>query len=199
MNDDRKQEDLRARRADSTDRRVLRTRQKLVDAYRDLLDENAAAPVTVSAVVRRAGVTRSSFYAHFSGLSDLAAVALTEFSEAMTELARIAVREGGHKREVNERLLVSLAQFLADRREIYGELLSRRDEYAHAVTTALVEQSLATLRTRAHLHADPQVTARYIGGGLVAVLSWWLEAGQDRTAEELARALIAVTPPDFTL
>ena len=45
-----------------------------MQAYRQLMDEDVTRPVTVTAVVRRAGVTRSSFYAHFTGADDLAAV-----------------------------------------------------------------------------------------------------------------------------
>ncbi|GAA5091619.1 TetR/AcrR family transcriptional regulator C-terminal domain-containing protein [Microbacterium yannicii] len=197
MKAESKQDGLRTRRVDSDDARVVKTRERLVRAYRQILDEDPRHPVTVTEVVRRAGVTRSSFYAHFAGADDLAAVALTEFNAAVVALARSEVREGLPKSEVNRRVIAEIAAFVAERRDTYGALLARGDDFARSVTAAFAEQALVTLRTRETLHADPEITARYMGAGLIGVLSWWLDNDDDRSPEELAQALIAIAPPDF--
>lgn len=189
------QDELRTRRVDSVDRRVVRSRTRLVAAYRELLDDGGVEPITVTAVVQRAGVTRSTFYAHFTGVGGLAASALTEFGDAIVTVAREAVRGGGSKSQINERVLRDLAGFLHHRRDIYGPLL-RDPEFAAAFTEEMRQQNLATLRTRTHLHSDPEVTARYMAGGLVTILSWWLQT-EEGSSEELAHALIAVMPRDF--
>ena len=93
------------------------------------------------------------------------------------------------KSEVNRRVLIEIASFVADHRDTYGALLARGDEFARSVAAAFADQALATLRTRETLHADPEITARYMGAGLIGVLSWWLESEDDRSPEDLARAL----------
>lgn len=188
---------LRERLVDSSDRRVLRTRTKLIDSFRHLLDEFPQEPVTVTAVVRHAGVSRSSFYAHFCDVGDLAAIALTEFTEALISLARAAVDEGGSRTATNRQVGLQIAQYLADRRETFGALLVAGGRFANAITSSIATQSLATLRTRAHLHGHPDVTAQYMAGGFVHVLAWWLATGSDLTPEDLADALISITPADF--
>lgn len=198
MKAESKQDDLRIRRVVSEDRRVLKTRERLVEAYRAILDEKPGGPMTVIEVARRAGVTRSSFYAHFSGVDDLAATALSEFHETVVALARTEVREGQSKNEVNRRVILEIASFVAAHRDTYGALLTRNEGFARTVADTFAEQVLVTLRTRERVHADPEVTAQYMAAGLIGVLSWWLDSGDARSPEDLATALIAITPPDFT-
>jgi AcrR family transcriptional regulator len=188
---------LRTLRVDSDDTRVLKTRRKLVDAYRRLVDADPGAAISVTAIVREAGVTRSTFYTHFSDASELAVIALTEFQDAVISFARTAIQAGGSKTEVNSRVILDIARFLDERRDNYRSLLVGGGSFAQAITTTFVEQNLATLRTRDTLHAEPEVTARYLAGGLMSVLAWWLDSDPRLSPEDLAQAVIAIVPPDF--
>ncbi|MFV0254085.1 MAG: hypothetical protein ACK5H2_12230 [Beutenbergiaceae bacterium] len=189
--------DLRQGRISSTDRRIVRTRARLVEAFRALIDESPGERVTVSAVVRRARVARSSFYTHFVDLGDLAATALTEVNDAIVSLARMAVQQGGSRTQTNRQVGLDIARYLADRKETFGPLLISGGRFAEALIASLAEQSMQTLRTRERLLTNPEVSAHYMAGGLVHVLAWWLNQGQDLTVDELADALISVTPADF--
>lgn len=190
-----KQSDLRRRMGDSKDARAVQTRARLVAAYRELLDEGAVASVTK--VVQRAGVTRSSFYAHFADTSDLAATALTEFSEAIVQTARATVIAGDSTRQTNERVLVELVRFIFERQGTYLNLLEPEEGFRGALQRAFADQSLETLRTRTTLRADAEVTAQYVASGLLGVVTWWLDTNTELTPEELAAALIAIAPADF--
>ncbi|UYO98087.1 TetR family transcriptional regulator C-terminal domain-containing protein [Microbacterium sp. M28] len=192
-----KQETLRTRRVDSSDRRVLKTRRKLLDAFRRLVDADEVRTAGVARIVREAGTTRSSFYAHFSGIGDLAATALSDFSESLIAQARVAIVDGASKTAVNRQVLLDIARFIADHRTTYGVLLTSDPAFVEGFATGLTESVLITLRTRVTLAADPEVTARYIAAGTLAAISWWLTDGRERTAEELADALIAIAPPDL--
>jgi AcrR family transcriptional regulator len=68
------QRELRARMADSPNQRARQTRAALVEAYEALAAEPGVR-ISVSAVVERATVNRTTFYAHFSNLTALAAAA----------------------------------------------------------------------------------------------------------------------------
>jgi AcrR family transcriptional regulator len=56
---------------ESDDQRARRTREKLAWALLDLLREKSYDDITVPDIVARAGVGRSTFYAHFSDQEDL--------------------------------------------------------------------------------------------------------------------------------
>ncbi|MEX3505338.1 TetR/AcrR family transcriptional regulator [Corynebacterium sp. LK2510] len=59
------------RRGDSTDPRALRTRAQLIDAARDLLQNNSSEDLSVSGIVKAAGVSRQAFYEHFTSRESL--------------------------------------------------------------------------------------------------------------------------------
>ncbi|MFV0405641.1 MAG: TetR/AcrR family transcriptional regulator [Propioniciclava sp.] len=197
MSDDSVQDGLRMRRADSSDLRVLRTRAKLVEAFRGLLDSAPGEGVTVTAVVRAAGVSRSSFYAHFSDVGDLAGTALTEVNEAIVTLARGEVQQGRSRTQVNRQAGLVMARYLAERKETFGPLLIGGGRFADSLAASLAGQMLETLRTRERLHANPEVTAHYMAGGFVQVIAWWLAADCQLGVEDLADALISIAPADF--
>src|SRR5262245_35421101 len=75
------------------DRRVRRTRDLLGSALVQLIQEKAFDAITVQEVLERAGVSRSTFYAHFSDKDDLLLSDADEFFASMAgRLGRCAER-----------------------------------------------------------------------------------------------------------
>lgn len=68
------------------DRRVRRTRDALGDALMALIQEKSFETITVQHVLDRAGVGRSTFYAHFSDKDDLFLSDIEDFFEVMSTL-----------------------------------------------------------------------------------------------------------------
>lgn len=54
-----------------TDRRVLRTRKAIMDAFSDLIAEQSIETVSISALARKANIDRKTFYLHYSSINDL--------------------------------------------------------------------------------------------------------------------------------
>ena len=54
-----------------TDRRVLRTRKAIMDAFSDLIAEQSIEKVSISALARKANIDRKTFYLHYSSINDL--------------------------------------------------------------------------------------------------------------------------------
>ena len=54
-----------------TDRRVVRTKRALFDAYEKLLSDPDVSRITISSLPREAGVDRKTFYLHYSSLDDM--------------------------------------------------------------------------------------------------------------------------------
>jgi AcrR family transcriptional regulator len=180
------------------DVRALRTRHRLVTAYRELVADGSGG-ISVSSVVKRAGVTRSSFYAHFSDASDLAVAALAELFDVVGSVDSASRRRGDESlHDVSEHSLAEVIGFIDARRDEYRELLSRTDRFAQAVEDAFMARSLATLTAAGSTTADPVVTARFIAAGVMGVVAWWLREEPGGTVEELARHLARVIPADFT-
>lgn len=192
------QDAVRAAMSVNRDVRAVRTRRKLVAAYRELVTDRPG-DVSVSQVVKRAGVTRSSFYAHFRDASDLAVAALTEVFDVVASVDNASRRRGDERLdEVSEHSLAQVIGFIEARRDVYRQLLTRGNRFAAAVEDAFTERNLATLAATGSTSADPLVTARFVAAGVMGVVSWWLREQPGRTAEELAAQLARVIPADFT-
>lgn len=140
--------------AEHTDRRVRRTRDNLHRALIELMIERGYDRVTVSDVIERADVGRSTFYAHYRDKDDLLLVSCTEYLRR--EIARTTV-PGSPLAPL--RVMFALA---ARYPEVYRPLIGPK-----ATTTVL--------------HAYQRCVADLIGelveelpGDTVAFLSWGL-------------------------
>src|SRR5438105_14800338 len=69
-----------------TDRRVLRTRDRLGNALIALMQEKPFDSITVQDVLDRAGVGRSTFYVHYRDKDDLFLSDADEFLEAIATM-----------------------------------------------------------------------------------------------------------------
>lgn len=133
-------------------------------------------------------ISRSAFYAHFSGKVDLLLTDLDEFLEAVaTQLSR--------SREQSQRVVV-VAEFFAHvaQAEKIRAALARSGrlgdfyDLARPHFARSIEQRLREIPRSAHLSAlDRSGLAHTFAGALMAQLDWWLAKGQSIAAEEMDR------------
>jgi AcrR family transcriptional regulator len=175
------------------DPRAARTRQGILAAVARLHSAHIG-DISVSHIVREAKISRSSFYAHFSSLDDLAVALLRQ------EFASVAVLTT-HSAPVDSlrQSYTRLVQHFAQRESIYsyalGLPLSRRafDDviagYAEQVLASFDEPASEADAIRARL------AATYVAGGTVSLLSAWVSDQYDISADQLVDELIALLPP----
>jgi AcrR family transcriptional regulator len=181
------------------DRRVLKTRDVLGDALVKLMHEKPFEEITVQHILDGARVSRSTFYTHFSDKNDLFLSDAEEFFERMAS----ALSERGDKsrrlapvREMFEHAAewrpflkaLSEAGKLHDVMEIGQECFARGIE--RRIGEKGSELRTASYETRASMrHPGSRRTAtaisQMLAGSLMALLSWWLHAGQGLTAAEM--------------
>lgn len=109
---------LMPERRESSDARAVRVRSRLTTAVRELLSQTPIHAITVADVLRRAGVSRPSFYRHFTDLDD---VALTIFREDIQQVLATTVAPGLHETQVPPRVL-ALAAFADEHRAVFAHL-----------------------------------------------------------------------------
>jgi AcrR family transcriptional regulator len=170
------------------DRRVTRTRNLLGDAMVALMRERPWPEITVQHVLDRAKVSRSTFYAHYSGKSDLFMSDVEDFLEMVSgALPRRKERSGrvlpvrelcAHLREARQFVLaVSAAGKLNDVWEL------GRGRFARAIEEALSVGDSQDATRRRQLRCRSQMLA----GGLIALLIWWMDHGMRETPDEIDR------------
>ena len=133
---------------------MVDTREALIAAARDLLDEGGTRAVTLREVGRRAGVSHNAPYKHFADKEALLAAVAAGELDAYADVLRGAVSGAPRSLEASMRAYVGRAlRFPARFRLVYGRWsvespeLSRAaaDASALLIETVVVEQSRGRL------------------------------------------------------
>jgi AcrR family transcriptional regulator len=169
-----------------TDARVVRTRNQLGDAIIELMQQQPFEEITVQHVLDRAGVSRSTFYAHYTGKEDLFIADVDEFWEGISTL--LARRGEASNRVAPVRELFSHAAdakaFQAALRasgKVHDVMELGRGHFSRGIE--------ARLRDMPHArHVDPAsraALAQMFAGALFSLLDRWLTSRTNETAEQL--------------
>jgi len=182
----------------ATDPRPARTRAAIIEAVEKLVAD-PETEVSVNALARTAGVSRSSFYAQFADLDDLAVAMLVDtFRDiGLDDLEGRKIPDADLRtlaRASNRRLVAHIGQRSAFYRASLEWRLSGRVH--ESVVSAYAQQVLATMAAlgdRVPPHVVHEDAARFIAGGAIAMLTGWLRAdapgGQGAMAERLVAAM----------
>jgi AcrR family transcriptional regulator len=172
--------------AKKTDPRARRTRDALGDALVALIEERPFESITVQDVLDRAGVGRSTFYAHYSDKEDLFVSDVDEFWSCMAQrLTRSA--------EVSDR--VAPVRELFEHAAGMGPFLSALREAGkhHEVSElgrmhfarAIAERLARSPKGRHLSSAQCEAIAIAEAGAIFAMLDWWLWKGETMTPAEV--------------
>ena len=179
-----------ARRAD---RRVIRSRRAIVEAFMRLIKATPLDKITVSAIAREADVDRKTFYQHFGSVDGLLAyISEQEVSELLDEVeAAMGEGEGsnGESRALRvffsaltERLSQSLLQEERSYDNLPPELLI--NYLLHPLTRQIVERGLADGQVG---DDEVEMTLSFVLGGLLSIYRWWLQSDRSIPVDEVMR------------
>lgn len=189
------------------DPRPARTRAAIYRAAAEL-SETTGADISVNDIVKKASVSRASFYAHFSNLEDVAGGLVDSQLEELHEMARQQMVEGSAT--VEERIRSSVrgtTAFIGSHRAfLRGVLAWRISHHSYAVITRRMaekwEIALGRLEDEGTLPAgiDKKVYARFLAGGTLDLYVEWLlddsieNPESPEQAEALAERVCSVLP-----
>ena len=176
----------------SLDRRVRRTRTAIQAALTQLILEKGYDAVTVTDIIDRADIGRSTFYAHFSDKGDV-------FDDTIEELSGF-LRE--HSGEGAELFTFSLPMFehIVEQRPVVRALFGK-DGHSSAMrstTAALRGVVLDELRGRFDDGLEPrvvQLVTDFVVGAYFSVVTHWIAGTHSYTAAELDNAFRQLVVP----
>ncbi len=172
---------------DKQDRRSQRTRHLVSSAMMELLLEKRYDAITVQDMLDRAGIGRSTFYAHYFDKEDV----LASIAEQMLE----TFGQQLFKRDAGQGIVPSLELF----RHVYqhpqrqhfqamlrghaGELLW---ETGQVFLSRNIEQALTSACAGKRSPSIPlAVVAQYLAGAFLNLFKWWLEAEMPYAPEQI--------------
>lgn len=177
----------------SHDPRAERTRQLIFSAIRSLIAQPAAS-VSVNEIVRLAGISRSSFYAHFASLDLLAAELLqaqfVDMGQAGLDLPRPRTGENASRLGYSR-----LVAHMVENFPLYASVLelpltrSAHDQIIAAYATRML-QSVLVFDDSVNAH----LVTTYVAGGALTLIGAWMRGHLDVSDDELVDQLVALLP-----
>jgi AcrR family transcriptional regulator len=166
------------------DRRISRTRDTLGDALVELIHEKTFDEITVQDVLDRAGVGRSTFYAHYRDKQDLFLSDVEDFLELMSGLLT--------------RHNVSLKR-VAPVAELFAHISDAKDFYSALVSSGKVNDVLELGRGYFARSIEDRLRMANVGigdderkavafglsGNLFALLEWWIDHGMIQSPRDM--------------
>jgi AcrR family transcriptional regulator len=158
---------------DKQDRRSQRTRHLLSAALVELIREKDYNTITVSDIIERANVGRSTFYAHYRDKDDLLVGELDRVIEVLS-------RGTHHDARDKDWFFPSLGLFrhVGEQYELYKALVwsSGIDLLIKHLQKSLSKRIEQRLRESGKEFDVPvPILANFIAGSFLTLLKWWLE------------------------
>lgn len=174
------------------DRRSRRTRQKLHAALADLLTRRPYARIRVEQICERAGVGRSTFYAHFADKDDVKRHGLDHLAAALDAAGRQIDRPYA--------FCEVLFSHAAERRELVCALRGGRgDVVSRERLAAIVGEAMRREFARnSGAKGDEPLRVAGATGALLAMLDWWLADGCRQTPQDLADDFRTIADSGFS-
>jgi AcrR family transcriptional regulator len=177
--------------AKAEDRRIQRTRGALREALIELILEQGYETITVQAIIDRANVGRSTFYAHYLDKELLPRDTLTELRAMLSRQQQAALEQRGGLGA--GRFAFSLGMFAHAESHVllYRAVVGKQSgvivqREIQRIIADLVRAELRGMSPQGGKLAIPrEVLVEYVVSAFMGLLIWWLEAGLPCPAPEL--------------
>ena len=153
------------------DRRSQRTLQLVSEAFVQLLKEKGYSAITVSDIIERANIGRSTFYAHYRDKEDLFVTQLDHVIEGLS-------RYMPDQREIPFFPSLGLFQHVGEEYELYKAIvwtpgLDLFIKHLHTSLSQRIEQGFQ--KSGRKFEVPIPMMASFIAGSFMTLLRWWLE------------------------
>jgi AcrR family transcriptional regulator len=161
------------------DRRSQRTYNLVNSAFAELLSEKSYDEILVQDILDRAGIGRTTFYAHYFDKEDV----LESITEQILTLFTQQIAHSSTRQRVIPSLELFEHIYQSPNKHLRALMRGRAGEPLwEAMQTALgraIEPALATLSAEAQRGSPPipvPVISEYLAGAFLTLLKWWLAA-----------------------
>ena len=156
-------------------------REAITQALVELMDEKPFESISITEVVQRAGVGRSSFYRHFSGKKDV----LLQHLNVLFDWPRDYGPDREH--DMEDYLLMWFQDVKRDR--AFFETLQRNGmlELIYTQLASNIQYNLETYDLKLHKYQPI-----FFMGAAVAVIIAWIEGGFEESEEEINEIFLSI-------
>jgi AcrR family transcriptional regulator len=166
---------------DKQDRRSQRTRRLLSEAFVELLREKGYSAITVSDIIERANIGRSTFYSHYRDKDDL-------FVSELDRVIEVLSHHFPEQEEMPYFPSLGLFHHVGEEYELYKALtwtpgIDLLIKHLQISLSQRIEQGLQ--KNEKDFDIPRPIAANFIAGSFLILLKWWLENKMNYAPEEM--------------
>ncbi|NLF45410.1 MAG: TetR/AcrR family transcriptional regulator [Syntrophomonadaceae bacterium] len=180
------------------DRRVIRTKQVILEALVTLIEEKGIDAVTVKDITRKANINRGTFYLHYQDKTDLLEKTVGDIMEECQALLlqsnSLVIKE--YVNSNNPPLfMVSLFEYFDQNASLIRAFLSMKgdlsfqEQFKNIIWSNLFEKELSVHIKKDNLLVPGDYLVIYLISAHLGVIQHWLEKEQRETPREMASIL----------
>lgn len=183
--------------------RVMRTRALLRNALMSLVAEKNFSSLVIQDVTNRAGLNRTTFYLHYSGLHELLDDCARDLFNQMRSDIYANKPSGTQRGSARlEPYVESVFRHLQQHEKFYRAMLGKQGA---PILRALFQDLLSELIFEPildkKLGAAPdhqlEITLRFFSAGFTGIASWWLENSMPISAEQASQQITRDILPGY--
>ena len=163
------------------DARIIKTKERIDCALIELLRSKHLSEITVSALCKKAGINRNTFYAHYHTPVDV----IEEISnDLINELDFVA-----RKTADSLNICISICSYLYEKRDIFKVISSSNCDHKYLDIAVMRARNSSQSRSNYSMWNDRLSLRDYypefVIGGCIFVLQRWVETGMKELPQEM--------------
>lgn len=182
---------MRTKDIKNRNRNAIRSVNMIMEAYAELLRETPLEKITVTGIVNKAGLNRSTFYAHFECPNDVQKLLEQKLVDDLLESLKDIDLEGLMK---NPQLLLERVSERIESRMSYVKLMFENhpaSQWMDSLREAVIEKFMSDVKT-VELYSDREmllINLRFFVGGYIALCKDCITNKIDRPLSDLTKTL----------
>lgn len=181
-------------RPETRDPRSSATRSAMIDALLALLAARSYREITIQDITDMAGLSRSTFYAHFESKDDLLRCGFERAIASMADHVE-AFAADGLQVETTAIFAQAQASFTLYRSLVFVPGLDLLSRSAHAALASKLHSRLLLVPAAATCDLPLALLAESMAGGLLLLLRWWVDQQQPFTPAQMDEAFQRLVMP----
>ncbi len=149
------------------------TRKKIESIFIELLKEKEISKITVSEIIKKAEINRSTFYANYIDIYDLA----DKISERLEKEVNELYENDTYNNCGNDYL--KLFRHIRDNQQFYIAYFKLGYDSKHAIDLSVLKENIYAPSDNIHYHIQ------FHKAGMNAIIKLWLDSGCLETPEEM--------------
>lgn len=169
-------------------RSAIRSRKMIREAFLELLKEKNVSKITVSGIVSKADLNRSTFYAHYTDVRAITEEIENEVIDKMFEI----LKKFEFKNFFNDptSLLLEVSRFLESNQDTYKILLklNEAETFLKKLKNVFIKYMISDTDIIEHLKNSKMVNLRisYFAGGIINMYQDWFNGNLNCSLNDIA-------------